>query len=212
MQSGIGDAQELRSLRIRLVQHLPGVGQNLQSHFMVASYMWEFREPIPPRNNAGEATVFWKTATGLEAPDMQIAQIELPFASPDLARFDPRANAWGILPGIVRPKSRGRLRLTGPNPSNPIEIEAKTLAHPGDLEVAKHCVELCREIGNSAALRPFAKREVMPAGLRGAELENLCATGLSVIGIRAHGQDGARPAFRRRWPPAGVRCRWPAHR
>lgn len=33
-------------------------------------------------------------------------------------------------------------------------------------------MELCREIGNSAALRPFAKREVMPGNLRGAKLEN----------------------------------------
>jgi choline dehydrogenase len=33
-------------------------------------------------------------------------------------------------------------------------------------------VELCREIGNSAALRPFAKREVTPGKLTGAELEN----------------------------------------
>jgi choline dehydrogenase-like flavoprotein len=209
MQSGIGDGNELRSLGIPLVQHLPGVGQNFQDHFMVACCMWEFPEPLSPRNNAGEATIFWKSDARLEAPDMQIAQIELPFASPDLARFDPPANAWGILPGIVRPKSRGRLRLTGPNPSDPIEIEANTLAHPG----AKHCVELCREIGNSAALRPFAKREVMPAGLRGAELENFVRDGtvsywhqsctakmgrdpLSVVDgqLRVYGVDGLRIA------------------
>ena len=32
-------------------------------------------------------------------------------------------------------------------------------------------VQLCREIGNSAALSPFAKREVMPGNLKGVELE-----------------------------------------
>jgi choline dehydrogenase len=32
-------------------------------------------------------------------------------------------------------------------------------------------VELCREIGNSAPLRPFTKREVIPANLKGAALE-----------------------------------------
>jgi choline dehydrogenase len=32
-------------------------------------------------------------------------------------------------------------------------------------------VQLCREIGNSAALRPFTKREAMPGNLTGAELE-----------------------------------------
>jgi choline dehydrogenase len=33
-------------------------------------------------------------------------------------------------------------------------------------------VQLCREIGNSAALRPFTKREAMPGNLKGAELEH----------------------------------------
>jgi choline dehydrogenase len=40
------------------------------------------------------------------------------------------------------------------------------------LKAATACVELCREIGNSAPLRPFTKREVMPGNLKGAELEN----------------------------------------
>jgi choline dehydrogenase len=53
-----------------------------------------------------------------------------------------------------------------------IQIEANTLCHPDDLKAAIACVELCREIGNSAPLRPFVKREVMPDNLKGAELEN----------------------------------------
>src|SRR5258708_11070114 len=73
---------------------------------------------------------------------------------------------------ILRPKSRGRIRLTGPNPLDPLQIEPHHLSHPDDLKAAIACVELCREIGNSAALRPFAKREVMPGSLKGAELEN----------------------------------------
>ena len=46
------------------------------------------------------------------------------------------------------------------------------MSHPDDLKAAVACVELCREIGNSAALRPFTKREVMPGNLRGAALED----------------------------------------
>jgi choline dehydrogenase len=62
--------------------------------------------------------------------------------------------------------------LTGPNPDDAIQIEANTLSHPDDLKAAVACVELCREIGNAAALRPFTRREVMPGNLRGAELED----------------------------------------
>jgi choline dehydrogenase len=53
-----------------------------------------------------------------------------------------------------------------------VQIEANLLSHPDDLKAAIDCVELCREIGNSAALRPFVKREVMPGNLKGAELES----------------------------------------
>jgi choline dehydrogenase len=74
--------------------------------------------------------------------------------------------------GVVRPKSRGQIRLTGPNPDDPVQIEFNTLSHPDDLKAAIVCAEICREIGNSAALRPFTKREVMPGNLRGAELED----------------------------------------
>jgi choline dehydrogenase len=38
-------------------------------------------------------------------------------------------------------------------------------------------VELCREIGNSAPLGPFVKREVMPGNLKGAALEDFVREG-----------------------------------
>ncbi|GHP00254.1 hypothetical protein KSF_103010 [Reticulibacter mediterranei] len=63
------------------------------------------------------------------------------------------------------------MRLTGPGPLDPIEIEANFLSHPDDMKAAIASVELCREIGNSAALRPFNKREVMPGNLKGTALE-----------------------------------------
>jgi choline dehydrogenase len=62
--------------------------------------------------------------------------------------------------------------LTGADPRDPIHIDANTFGDPDDLKAAIGAVELCREIGNSAALRPFAKREVMPGKLTGAELED----------------------------------------
>jgi choline dehydrogenase len=77
---------------------------------------------------------------------------------------------WGV--GVVRPKSRGRISLTGPDPTDPVHIEANMLSDPEDPKAAIAGVQLCREIGNSAPLRPFTKREVMPGNLSGAELED----------------------------------------
>jgi choline dehydrogenase len=153
------------------VQHLPGVGQNLQDHPAFLS-VWEYPDPLPPRNNMVESTFFWRSQPGLETPDLQTVLGEVPLSSAEnTTRFGLPANGWTMFGGIVRPKSRGRIRLTGPGPLDPIEIDANYLSHPGDLKAALACVELCREIGNSAALRPFAKREVMPGNLRGAQLE-----------------------------------------
>jgi choline dehydrogenase len=172
MLSGIGDEAELRRLRIPVVQHLPGVGQNFQDHFAVGC-MWEYQEPLAPRNNGGEATFFWKSNPGLDTPDLQTCQVEVPLCSAEThAKFNPPAASWTLYGGVVRPKSRGQIRLTGTKPDDPIQIEANTLSHPDDLKAAVACVELCREIGNSAALRPFTKREVMPGNLRGVALED----------------------------------------
>jgi len=172
MQSGIGDQAELQRHGIPLVQHLSGVGQNFQDHPGIGC-IWEYQKPLAPRNNTGEATFFWKSDPSVDTPNIQTIQAEIPFASAEmLTRYDVPAGSWSMFAGIVRPKSRGRIRLTGPNPMDAVQIETNMMSHPDDLKAAIACVQLCREIGNSTALRSFAKREVMPGNLKGAELEN----------------------------------------
>jgi choline dehydrogenase len=172
MLSGIGDQAELRRLGLPVVQHLPGVGQNFQDHFGVGC-VWEYQRPLAPRNNGAEAVFFWKSNPGLDAPNLQTCQAEVPFCSAEnRARFNPPPAGWSLYGAVVRPKSRGQIRLTGPNPDDPIQIKANALSHPDDLKATVACVELCREIGNAAALRPFTKREVMPGNLRGPALED----------------------------------------
>jgi choline dehydrogenase len=133
--------------------------------------VWEYQKPLPPRT--GSDTFFWKSDPNLDTPDIQTCLAEVPFAAAEmLARYNAPAGSWSMFAGIVRPKSRGRIRLTGPNPTDAVQIETNMMSHPDDVKAAIAGVQLCREIGNSAALRPFAKREVMPGNLKGAELEN----------------------------------------
>jgi choline dehydrogenase len=170
MQSGIGDEVELQRFGIPLVQHLPGVGQNFQDHPAIGC-VWEYQKTRAP--HTASVTFFWKSDPNLDTPDIQTCQTEVPFAAAEmLARYNAPAGSWSMFAGIVRPKSRGRIRLTGPNPTDAVQIETNMMSHPDDLKAAIACVQLCREIGNSDALRPFTKREVMPGNLKGAELEN----------------------------------------
>src|ERR1700716_104714 len=123
MQSGIGNQTDLQRLGIPVVQHLPGVGQNLQDHAAFGC-LWEYPQPLPPRNNGSDATDFWKSDAGLDTPDLQTCQGELLLSSAENAtRFGLPEFGWGWGVGVVRPKSRGHIRLTGPDPLDPSLIQ-----------------------------------------------------------------------------------------
>ncbi len=168
MQSGIGDQAELRPFGIPLVQHLPGVGHGFQDHAAFCC-LWECSESLPP-SLVAEAVIYWKSQAGLVSPDFQIFQGVL--NAEDAARLGLPAGGWALIGNVVQPKSRGRIRLTGSDPADNVQIEANYLCHPDDQKAAFSCAELCREIGNSAALRPFVGREVIPGNLERPDLEN----------------------------------------
>jgi choline dehydrogenase len=170
MQSGVGDFADLQRHGVPVVEHLPGVGKNLQDH-PGFGLTWELPMSLPVRNTGAEALFFWKSDASLDTPDLQACLSEFPFSSVENTnRFGTPELGWSWFGGVVRPKSRGVVRLTGPDPRDPVQIDANLLSHPDDVTAAVACVELCREIGNSAALRPFVRREVMPGNLSGAEL------------------------------------------
>src|SRR5215470_17205586 len=82
---------------------------------------------------------------------------------------------------VVRPRSRGYLRVARPNPTDTIEIVANTLAGSADMKALIRAIELYREIGNSSAMSRFAKREVMPGNLTAGELENFARNAASAF-------------------------------
>jgi choline dehydrogenase len=170
MQSGVGDESELRRWGVPVVQHLPGVGENYQDH-MGFHCVWEFNEPLSEPHPFGESVVFWKSAPDSTGPDCFALEGAFPLASPENAeRFGLPEAGWVLIGAVAHPQSRGAIRLTGASPDDPIQIEANALSHSEDLQGAIACVETMRQIGNSAPLRPFVKREVMPGNLKGANL------------------------------------------
>lgn len=166
MLSGIGDEAELRRHGIRTVAKLPGVGRNFQDHVLVAGCIWEYNQALPPANSAAEATFFWKSDASLPTPDLQPFQIEVPFASEVTGpQYKAPAGCWTIAPGLVRPKSRGRVTLASAKPGDMAQVDGAFLSHPDDVKALLRGIELCREIGNSSAMKPYVKREVMPGPL-----------------------------------------------
>ena len=121
------------------------------------------------------AVIYGKSEASLNSPDFQILQAVL--SAGDAANLGLPARGWALIGNVVQPKSRGRIRLTGSDPADPVQIEANYLCDPDDREAVSACVELCREIGNSGALRPFVKREIMPGNLKPSDLENYIRDG-----------------------------------
>ncbi|RMX04811.1 GMC family oxidoreductase [Corticibacter populi] len=169
MLSGIGDRAELARHGIECRHHLPGVGANFQDHILVAGCVWEYQTPEPPRNNAAEFTLFWKSRAGLDRPDLQPVLEECAFGSevtgPAYGLPSDRAAAWTLAPGLVRPQSRGRVRLASADPDQAPRVEANFLSAPEDVQALMACVKLCRELGNAPELAPFRRRELMPGDL-----------------------------------------------
>ena len=166
MLSGIGDENELNTHGINVRVKLPGVGRNFQDHVLVAGCIWEYNTPLPPANNLAEATFFWKSDGSLDTPDLQPFQIEVPYTSEVTGpAYKPPAGAWSIAPGLVRPKSRGRVYLASADAKTPARVDARFLSDSADVKALIRGIELCREIGNSSVMKPYAKREVMPGAL-----------------------------------------------
>jgi choline dehydrogenase len=160
--SGIGPADELRALGVPVVADVPGVGKNLHDHILLAGVNFEFHgDPPALVNNGAEATMWWRSDPALLTPDLQPTLIEFPFASPELAAEVP-PNAWAIAPGLVRPASRGHVKLRSARPEDAPEIDMAYLAEEADVRALVRAVAICREIGHAAPLAPFRKREIMP--------------------------------------------------
>ena len=99
----------------------------------------------------------------LPSPDINIVQIELPYASEVIAKkYAPPPTSWALCAGLVAPKSRGILKLKSTNPADKPILDARLLSNEDDVAALAAGIEVCRELGNSKAMKPFAKREVAP--------------------------------------------------
>jgi choline dehydrogenase len=179
MLSGIGDQAQLKGLGINTVLHAPEVGRNFQDHLLHGGCIWEYKDPVPHRNSAAEASGFWKSQPGLSAPDLNLVQIELPYASDVIGKeYAPPAGSWALCAGLVAPKSRGTVSLKSAKPGDRPIVDAQFLSHPDDVKALSVGIEMCRDIGNAAPLRDFAKREVVPGrSLAGQAMEDFVRNG-----------------------------------
>lgn len=176
MLSGIGPAANLKRCGIATVLDLPGVGQNYQDHPLLEGVIFRYKGPMPPRNqgsNAVEATSFIRSGPDRAGPDLQPVLIQLPVLTPALAKIHGAmpADAFTIAPGLVKPSSRGSVRLADADWRTKPLVDSGFLSTSADLAATLRCIEHCRELGRQPAFAKISDGELVPGkALSSAEL------------------------------------------
>jgi choline dehydrogenase len=157
--SGLGRPEQLRGFDIPVVAALPGVGENFHNHVLTGLITEAGAAVPPPAQNLSESALFLASQPGLPAPDLQLAFVHVPF---DGAVGAAHPNSVSILPGVVRPNSRGWIRLASADPLERPLINPNYLGDRSDLERLVQGVELAREITRTRAFAPWNKQELAP--------------------------------------------------
>lgn len=143
LRSGIGPAAHLSSVGVPVLVDLPGVGANLADH-PALDLDCGYRGP------AGSGPVLHAIAT-FHSSERPIEQ------SPDLMLWlsDPEGEPAGVGIGVVllKPESRGAVRLRSAHPAEAPSIELPNLSSTSDLQRLAEGYRLALEVANSPQVR-----------------------------------------------------------
>ncbi|NKN37215.1 alanine-phosphoribitol ligase [Agrobacterium sp. a22-2] len=183
LQSGIGPADHLKSVGVKVLHDLPGVGANLQDHldlFVISECtgdhtydgvaklhrtLWAGLEYLlfrsgPVASSLFETGGFWYAEDEARSPDIQF---HLGLGSGIEAGVKKLKNAGVTLnSAYLHPRSRGTVRLSAADPGAAPLIDPNYWADPHDRQMSLEGLKIAREIFQQAALKPFIMAERLP--------------------------------------------------
>lgn len=178
MRSGIGPADVLAEAGIACQIAAPDIGRNLQDHLLGAGNLYAARRAVPPsRLQHSESMAYMHAGdfNGGGRPEIVLGCGIAPIVS---ERFTPMAagTAYSLLFGVTHPSSRGRISVTGPEPSDPLRIDPAYLQTEHDRRLFRAALSAAREIGHRPELAGWREREVLPGLLKTqAEIDRFIA-------------------------------------
>ena len=182
-RSGVGAKSLLESLDVKVVQDLPGVGENLQDHLeMYLQYQckkpvslypalkwynqpkigaeWLFLGKGIGASNQFEAGGFIRSSDEFEWPNLQYHF--LPIAINYNGTNAINEHGFQAHVGSMRSPSRGRIRLTSKNPFDHPSILFNYMSTEQDWREFRDAVRITREIMHQPALDQYRGREISP--------------------------------------------------
>ncbi|HEY0695500.1 MAG TPA: GMC family oxidoreductase N-terminal domain-containing protein [Kribbella sp.] len=157
--SGIGPSDALRIHGITVVADLPAVGANLADH-PIGGVVYSAPGALPAgQNNHFDLLAALRSDPGLLAPDLHILFCDVPLVPPG---FTGPEHGFTIEYTLLRPHSRGSVRLASSDPATAPLIDPAFLVDERDLAAMLSGLDLAREIGGARALAKWRKEELLP--------------------------------------------------
>lgn len=165
LRSGIGPAAHLGELGIPVAVDLPSVGENLSDQpggFVPLVPTAELNAALAAREAAGDlyiSRVLIRAASELSPVDGWDLHI-LPTAGPPLyGKLPPGEYEAGITAKIMKPVSRGRVRLRDADPATPAEIDPGFVSDPDghDIAVLRSGLRIIDQLAKTGPLPAVAR-------------------------------------------------------
>jgi choline dehydrogenase len=198
-RSGIGNGETLSGLGIPVVQHLPGVGENLQDHLqlrliykvsgartmnidyrsyakragMLVQYALRRRGPLAMAPS--QLGAFARSSREFETPNLEFHIQPL-----SLDKFGDPLHAFPAFTASVcniRPTSRGAIHAHSRDARDPPLIVMNYLSTSEDRRVAADAIRLTRRIAAAPALAAYRPEEYRPGALLASDAELAHAAG-----------------------------------
>ena len=159
MLSGVGPAAHLGGLGIPVVQNLPGVGQNLRDHPLVALQFRVKPEYLEdPDTPWSQTALRYATEGSSTRNDMQI----LPGWFADSSGVADQAAGFRLAPALENATTAGELRLAANDTYVQPELNYNYLADPRDRARMRRAVRLCVRLSQQSAFRDIILGRLSP--------------------------------------------------
>jgi choline dehydrogenase len=177
LRSGVGPAADLAVLGIDVVADLP-VGQHLQDQpFYYNAYALK-SEALDMRPAVG--ALLWRQSSEARGDELDLHMAVTHLLPPE---YSPTGGAIVLSTAVVKPDSRGTVRLRSRDPREQPEIDCNFLAEDRDARRMLEGVKLSRRIGRNPALAQFVELEILPGDAVGDDqLADVIASNLASYG------------------------------